>query len=141
MDKLTALFEQLSLHELSRVLRHTALGAIGVGVVALVASFALSHVLVGVGVVIGLVLGLINIRLVIRSVNKVSADSPAKPKRVLAQKSLYRLGMTTVVVVGLLIGSIQLGFGTLAGIAAFYFLLLVSLLRSILTSNTHGAIT
>lgn len=138
MDRLTALFEQLSLPEISRVLRHTALAALGIGVVALGVSFALGHGLVGLGALCGLALGLGNIRLVIRAVNQVSATSPERPRRVLAVRSLYRLFVTTALIVGLLLASVQLGFGALGGIGAFYFVLLLSLLKSLLSHNRPG---
>jgi len=141
MDRLTALFEQLSLPEISRVLRHAALAALGLGIVAVAVSLLLSHGLIGLGAVIGLALGLLNIRVAVLAVKRVSADNPDKPRRVLATKSLYRLGLTTLVVIGLLLASVQLGFGVLGGIGAFYFVLLVSLLRSLLGANARGAIT
>ncbi len=132
MDRLAALFEQLSLPAVSRVLRRTVFAGSGVGLVALgVAAFA-GHLLVGVGACLGLALGLANVRLVTASVARVNSSAVAHPKRVLASQTLARLAITTAVVVGLLLASLQLGFGTAGGIALFYLVLIVNLLGALL---------
>jgi cobalamin synthase len=139
MDRLAALFEQLPLPEITRVLRRAAFAGIGVGVVALGLSALLGHALVGLGACIGLALGIVNIRLVTASVARVNASPVDRPKRVLASQTLSRLAITTVIVIGLLFASVQLGFGTAGGLAAFYFVLLVNLVRAILKQGTTGA--
>lgn len=138
MDRLAALFEQLPLPEITRLLRRTAFAGIGVGVVALVLAVVLGHPLVGLGACIGLALGIVNIRLVTASVARVNAHPVARPRRVLASQTLTRLAITTVVVVGLLVASVQLGFGTAGGLALFYLLLLVSLVQAILKQGAAG---
>ena len=138
MDRLAALFEQLPLPEIARMLRRTVFAAIGVGVVALAVAAVLGYILVGLGACIGLGLGLANIRLVSASVAKVNASGAEHPKRVLASRTLVRLGLTTVVVIGLLFASVQLGFGTAGGIAVFYLLLIVNLVHAILRQGTPG---
>lgn len=138
MDRISQLFEQLPLSEMTRVVRRTVLGGLVVGAIALGISLALSHPLVGLGVCIGLALGLVNIRLVARSVAKVNASHHAHPKRALASSTLARLGVTTVVVIGLAFASVSLGISTAGGIALFYFLLLASLVRSLLTQGPTG---
>lgn len=139
MDRITTLFEQLPLSDLSRVLRRTVFLGIGAGVVALGIALALGKPLVGLGACIGLGLGLVNIRLVARAVARVNAMKIEKPRRVLASGTLVRLGATTVVVIGLAFASVGLGLGTAGGIAIFYFLLLISLVRTLLQANTTGA--
>jgi hypothetical protein len=139
MDRFAALFEQLSLPEIARLLRRTAYSAIGVGVVALGVSIALSHPLVGLGACCGLSLGLVNIRLVARSVARINAAQVARPARAIASRTVTRLAMTTLVVLGLVLASIQVGLGTAAGIAVFYLVLLINLLRSLLGANANGA--
>ena len=138
MDRLAALFEQLPLPEITRVLRRAAFGGIGIGVVALALSAILGHVLVGLGACIGLALGIVNIRLVTASVARINASPVERPKRVLASQTLSRLAITTAVVIGLLFASLQLGFGTAGGLAAFYFVLLVNLVRAILGHGASG---
>jgi hypothetical protein len=132
MDRISQLFEQLPLSEMTRVVRRTVLGGLVIGAIALGISLALSHPLIGLGVCIGLALGLANIRLVARSVAKVNASQHAHPKRALASSTLARLGVTTVIVLGLAFASVTLGIATAGGIALFYFLLLASLVRALL---------
>jgi cobalamin synthase len=139
MDRLAALFEQLPLPEITRLLRRTVWAGIGVGVVALVLAVVLGHPLVGLGACIGLGLGLVNVRLVMASVARVNARPVDRPKRVLASQTLTRLAITTVVVIGLLVASVQLGFGTAGGLALFYMVLLVSLVQAILKQGAQGA--
>lgn len=139
MDRLAQLFEQLPLPTLGRLLRRTTLSALVVGVVALAVAVGTSHPFVGLGACIGLGLGLGNIRLITGSVAKVSASGTEHPRRVLAMKTLYRLSLTTIVVIGLLFASVQLGFGTAGGIAVFYLLLLVNLVRVMLQAGAAGA--
>lgn len=138
MDRLAALFEQLPVPEIARLLRRAAISGLAVGTVALVLGIVFGHPLAGLGAVLGLGLGLLNIRLITRSVLKVNAAEVANPKRVLAGRTLVRLAGTTTVVIGLLLVSVQLGFGTAGGIAVFYFLLLANLVRSILQQGTRG---
>ncbi|MGB9111975.1 MAG: ATP synthase subunit I [Acidimicrobiales bacterium] len=138
MDRLSQLFEQLPLSEVTRVVRRTVFGALIVGAVAFGISLALSHPLVGLGVCVGLALGLANIRLVSRTVAKVNASGTAHPRRALASSTLVRLGVTTAVVVGLAFASVSLGISSAGGIALFYFLLLVSLVRSLFAQGTTG---
>jgi hypothetical protein len=138
MDRFAQLFEQLPLSEIDRLLRRTVFSAIGVGVVALVVTILLHHFLAGVGVCLGLALGLINIRLVARSVARVNIDQVEKPVRVLASRTLVRLTFTTVVVLGLMFASVNLGLGTAGGAALFYFVLIANLVRSLLRSTAVG---
>jgi len=132
MDRLASLFEQLSLPEIAQLLRRTAFSAAGMAVVALAISVVLSHPLAGLGATAGLGLGLVNIRLVTRSVSRLSASPVEKPRRVLAGRSLGRLGLTTVVVIGLMFASTQVGLGAFAGIALFYFVFIVNVAKALL---------
>jgi hypothetical protein len=138
MDRISQLFEQLPLTEMTRIVRRTVIGSLAIGAVAFGISLALSHPLVGLGVCIGLALGLANIRLVARSVAKVNASGHAHPRRALASNTLARLGLTTVIVLGLAFASVSLGISTAGGIALFYMLLLVSLVKSLLGQGTTG---
>lgn len=132
MDRLASLFEQLSLPEIEQLLRRTVFAALGVGVVALGVSIGLSHPLAGLGVFVGLALGLVNIRLITRSVARLAANPVDRPRRVLAGRSLGRLGMTTVVVLGLSLASLQVGLGAFAGISLYYFVLIANVARALL---------
>jgi len=132
MDRLAALFEHLSLPEMGQLVRRVALSALALGVVALGVGIAAGHALAGLGACIGLGLGLVNLRLVSASVARVTASAPSHPKRVLASRSLVRLAVSTAIVIGLAFASLQLGFATAGGLAVFYLLLALLLIRSLL---------
>ncbi len=131
MNSLTALLEQFSLPELTRVLRRTALSALVAAGVGLVAAAALGAAVFGWGLVIGLGLGLANIRLVTLQTARVSKSKIARPLRALASLTLARLAATTVVVIALAVFVTALGLGAVAGIAVFYLLFLVNLIVSV----------
>lgn len=122
MNSLGPLLEQFSLPEISRVLRRTIFAALGIGVVAVVATLFVSQPLFGLGVCIGLALGLMNIRMVTTQTARVTQLQPAKPVRALASMTLARLGITTVCVIVLFMASRWLGFGTAGGLCLFYLL-------------------
>jgi hypothetical protein len=132
MDRLTSLFEQLSLPEVARILRRTALCALVLGIVAFAVSVPLSQVYVGLGICIGLAGGLLNVRLITRGVAKVNEAAPERPRRVLASQTLLRLGGTTAAIVALMIASVPLGLATAAGVALYYFVLIANVLRELL---------
>lgn len=139
MDRISTLFEQLPVSEITRVLRRTVIASIVVGAVVLGLAVVLNHPLIGLGAAIGLSLGLGNIRLVARAVARVNQEHIERPRRALASNTLLRLGATTAVVIGLAFASVQLGLGTAGGVAVFYFLLLASLVRTLLQHNATGA--
>ena len=132
MNGIAALFEQLPLPEVARVVRRTVWAGIVLGAAALGVSAALGYVLAGLGGCIGLAFGLANIRLISRSAARLSAGAGSHRTRVLASNTLVRLAATTVVIVGLAFASVQLGLGAACGIAVYYFVWLASLLRSLL---------
>ncbi len=138
MDRISILFEQLPVPEVARVVRRTVYAGIVVAVVMVVVAALVGYPLVGVGGCVGLALGLGNIRLVSRSVAKVSASARPHRRRALASGTLLRLGVTTAVVVGLAFASLQLGFGAAGGIAVFYLVFVTSLVRSLLRHATTG---
>ena len=138
MNSLTALLEQFSLPELTKVLRYTALSSAVIGIAALVTSAFLSAAVFGWGVCLGLGLGLGNIRLVTLQTAHVSERKVAKPIRSLASLTLVRLAVTTAIVVVLAALVTSLGLGAVAGIAVFYGIFLVSLIVTILR---HRSVT
>src|SRR4029077_13691222 len=95
MNRLTDLFEQFSLLEITLILRRTALIGAGLAIAAIVVTALLSHFLIGIGVTIGLALGLANIRLVTLSIMRAGESAGSKIKKVIASNTLLRLGVTT----------------------------------------------
>jgi len=64
------------------------------------------------------------------SVDKVAATGTDNPKRPLAANTMGRLAIVTVIALGLAFLNKGLGFGTLAGLAVFQFLLIFNVARS-----------
>jgi hypothetical protein len=126
------MFDKFSLPDLARVSRRTVLGALIIGVGGLVVTIVLNAPLVGLGLCVGLALGILNFRMVQRSVAKVGARADDNHRRPLALNTLGRLALVSVIALGLLFVSFDLGLGVMAGLAAFEFLLLFNVARSMM---------
>ena len=126
------MFDRFSLPDLARVSRRTVVGALGIGIVGLVVTLLLSAPLVGLGLCLGLALGLVNFRLVQRAVARAGARAESNVRRPLAFNTLGRLAFVSVIALGLLFISFDLGLGVMAGLAAFEFLLLLNVARSMM---------
>jgi len=124
------MFASFALPDLIRVSRRTVLGGLVFGLVGLVACLALSVPLTGLGLCIGLALGLVNFRMIQRSVAKVGASEVENHRRPLAANTVVRLAAISVVALGLLFLSFDLGLGVMIGLAAFQFLLLLNVASS-----------
>ena len=124
------MFAHFELPNLPEVSRRTVTATLVVGVAALVAAFSFDHLLVGVGACIGLGLGTPNFRMIGMSVDKVSAMDIDNPKRPLAVNTLGRMGVITVIALGLCLISKPLGFGVLGGLAMFQIILIANVARS-----------
>ncbi len=129
------MFAHFSLPSVADVSRRTDAAALVIGVAALVAAFSFGHLLVGVGACIGLGMGTLNFRLVGVSVDKVTAMDVDNPKRPLAVNTLGRMGVITVIALGLCFLSKPLGFGVLGGLAAFQIILIANVARSMAKSG------
>jgi len=123
-------FAHFSLPNVSDVGRRTVSMVLVVGVAALVACFSFDVPLLGLGACVGLGLGTLNFRMIGNSVARVSASEVENKRRPLAINTLGRLGIITVVTLGLMTVSHQLGFGILAGLAVFQLILLTNVARS-----------
>jgi hypothetical protein len=128
-------FAHFSLPSIPEVSRRTVGAALVIGVAALVAAFSFGHLLVGVGACIGLGMGTLNFRLVGVSVDKVAAMDVDNPKRPLAVNTFGRMGIITVIALGLCFLSKPLGFGVLAGLAVFQVILIANVARSMAKSG------
>ena len=133
------MFAHLSLPSIPDVSRRTITGALVVGVAALVASVSFGHPLIGLGACVGLALGTLNFRLIGTSVAKVSSRDDGRTRGPLAVNTVVRMGIITVVTIGLLLVTPQLGFGVLGGLVAFQLILLVNVARSMMKAGGAGA--
>jgi len=125
-------FDKFSLPDLARVSRRTVLGALVIGVVGLVVCLLLDAALVGLGLCIGLALGILNFRMVQRAVVKIGDRGAENRRRPLALNTLARLAFVSVIALGLLFLSFDLGLGVMGGLAVFEFLLLANVARSMM---------
>ncbi len=124
------MFAHFSLPNVPDVARRTVSTVLVIGVAALVGCIAFGQPLLGLGACIGLALGTLNFRMIGNSVARVSARQDANRRRPLALNTMGRMGIITVVTIGLLFLSASLGFGVLAGLAVFQLILLVNVARS-----------
>lgn len=134
-------FSSMSVPQLSGLARRTALVAAGMGVIALVASFALGYDLFGLGVCLGILMALGNFRLIVRATAKASALANAGARRPLVMNTLGRLGLISVVALVLAWLVRPFGFGAIVGLALFQFTLLANSLVTLLRDPSmqgHG---
>ena len=126
------MFDKFSLPDLARVSRRTVLGALVIGIGGLVVCLLVNAALVGLGLCLGLALGILNFRMVQRAVVKIGDRGEENRRRPLALNTLARLALVSVVALGMLFLSFDLGLGVMAGLAIFEFLLLANVARSMM---------
>jgi hypothetical protein len=131
-------FSHFSLPQISSVARRTALGAAIVGAAALVGLSLLGYALAGVGVCIGLALALGNFRLIAASTVKAASSAQPDKRRPLVMSTLGRLGVVSVIALGLVFLQRELGFGALLGLAVFQFMLLGNVVVAMLRDPSMG---
>ena len=124
------MFAHFELPDVPDVAKRTVATVLVIGVAALVACVSFDKPLLGLGACIGLGLGTLNFRMIGRSVDKVTMSGVENKRRPLAINTLGRLAIITVVTLGLMTVSHQLGFGILAGLAVFQITLLANVARS-----------
>lgn len=128
------LFSQVSLPDLTRISKRAVFGSLAVGIVGLVLCVVLGAAMVGLGLCIGIALGVANFRMVQGSVAR-AGNRPGPKRRPLALNTVSRLAVITAIALGLLFVSFDLGFGLMAGLALFQFLLLFAVIRSLIKSG------
>ncbi|MGH9097444.1 MAG: hypothetical protein ACRDWB_08470 [Acidimicrobiales bacterium] len=132
------MFAHFSLPDIPAVSRRTVTAALIIGVAGLVGCISFGKPLIGLGACIGLTLGTLNFRLVGASVIKVGKREDENKRRPLALNTVGRLGVISVITIGLLLLSFQLGFGVLSGLAVFQLVLLANVARSMMKFGPQG---
>ena len=132
------MFARFSLPDIPAVSRRTVTAALIIGVAGLVGCISFGKPMVGLGACIGLALGTLNFRLVGASVIKVGKREDENKRRPLALNTVGRLGVISVITIGLLLLSFQLGFGVLSGLAVFQLVLLANVARSMMKFGPQG---
>lgn len=131
------LFSQVSLPDLTKISKRAVFGSLAVGIVGLVLCVVLGAAMVGLGLCIGIALGVANFRMIQGSVAR-AGNRPGPKRRPLAMNTVGRLAVITAIALGLLFVSFDLGFGLMAGLAVFQFLLLFAVIRSIIKTGAAG---
>ncbi len=134
------MFAHFELPNVGDVARRTTSMALVVGVAALIASVSFGNVLVGLGACIGLGLGLFNFRMIGNSVARVAASEVENKRRPLALNTLGRLGIITVVAIGLMLVSHSLGWGVFGGLFVFQIILLTNAARSMAKAGPMSSV-
>jgi hypothetical protein len=132
------MFARFSLPDIPAVSRRTVTAALIIGVAGLVGCISFGKPMIGLGACIGLTLGTLNFRLVGASVIKVGKREDENKRRPLALNTVGRLGVISVITIGLLLLSFQLGFGVLSGLAVFQLVLLANVARSMMKFGPEG---
>ncbi len=124
---------------LARVLRRTILSALIVGAGAVLATALLGSLWGALGLIIGLGLAIANLRFLDSGVAKLKTDDSNMSNKVLRRamgtKSITRLGIITVICVGLLLLNGALGIGAVAGLVIFQLLFVVNVGRVIVSQG------
>ena len=123
---------------LAKVLRRTIVSAIIVGVAAIVIALLLSAPWAALGLAVGLGMAVVNLRFLDAGVAKLSTEGETNNKvlrRAMGTKSVTRLGVITVICVGLLLLNGALGVGAVAGLVIFQLLFVVNVGRVIISQG------
>jgi hypothetical protein len=123
---------------LAKVLRRTIVSAVLVGVAAIVIALLLSAPWAALGLAIGLTIAVLNLRFLDAGVAKLNTEGETSNKvlrRAIGTKSVTRLGVITVICIGLLLLNGALGIGAVAGLVIFQLLFVVNVGRVIISQG------
>ncbi len=123
---------------LAKVLRRTIVSAVLVGAAAIVIALLLSAPWAALGLAIGLAIAVLNLRFLDAGVAKLNTEGETSNKvlrRAIGTKSVTRLGVITVICIGLLLLNGALGIGAVAGLVIFQLLFVVNVGRVIISQG------
>ena len=123
---------------LAKVLRRTVVSSIVVGAGAVIVALLLSAPWFALGLAIGLGMAVVNLRFLDAGVAKVQTRGTTSNKvlrRAMGTKSVTRLGIITVIAIGLLLLNGALGIGAVAGLVIFQLLFVVNVGRAIVSQG------
>jgi len=129
---------ELEGNALAKVLRRTIVSALVVGVVAILIALLLSAPWFAGGLVIGLAMAIVNLRFLDAGVAKLHTEGEVNNKvlrRAMGTKSITRLGVITLVCIGLMLLNGGLGIGAVAGLVIFQLLFVVNVGRVVLSQG------
>jgi hypothetical protein len=125
---------------LTKVLRRTILSALMVGAVAVLLTAFLGSLWGALGLIIGLGLAIVNLRFLDAGIAKLKPQGEVSIsnkvlRRAMGTKSVTRLGIITVICVGLLLLNGALGIGAVAGLVIFQLLFVVNVGRIVMSQG------
>jgi hypothetical protein len=123
---------------LAKVLRRTTVSAVIVGAGAMVIAFLFSQPWAGLGIALGLTMAIFNLRFLDAGVAKVQTKGSTDKKvlrRAMGTKSVTRLGVITVIAIGLLFLDGPLGIGTVIGLVIFQLLFVANVGRVLVSQG------
>jgi hypothetical protein len=125
---------------LTKVLRRTILSALIVGAVAVVLIAFLGSLWGALGLIIGLGLAIVNLRFLDSGIAKLKPEGEISVsnkvlRRAMGTKSVTRLGIITVICIGLLLLNGALGIGAVAGLVIFQLLFVVNVGRIVMSQG------
>jgi hypothetical protein len=123
---------------LVKVLRRTTVSALIAGGGAVIVALFVSSPLAAVGIVIGLAMAILNLRFLDAGVAKVQTKGETNKKvlrRAMGTKSVTRLGVITVIAIGLLFLDGALGIGTVIGLVIFQVLFVLNVGRVLVSQG------
>ena len=123
---------------LAKVLRRTIVSSLIVGVAAVLIALLLSQPWAALGLAFGLTIAVLNLRFLDAGVAKLNTSGETNNKvlrRALGTKSVTRLGVITVICIGLLLLNGALGIGAVAGLVIIQLLFVVNVGRVIISQG------
>jgi hypothetical protein len=123
---------------LAKVLRRTVVSSIVVGAGAVIVALLLSAPWFALGLAIGLGMAVVNLRFLDAGVAKVQTRGTTSNKvlrRAMGTKSVTRLGIITLIAIGLLLLNGALGIGAVAGLVIFQILFVVNVGRVVMSQG------
>jgi len=125
---------------LTKVLRRTIISALIVGAVAVLLIALLGSLWGALGLVIGLGLAIVNLRFLDAGIAKLKPEGEMSVsnkvlRRAMGTKSVTRLGIITVICIGLLLLNGALGIGAVAGLVIFQLLFVFNVGRIVMSQG------
>jgi hypothetical protein len=123
---------------LAKVLRRTIVSSIVVGAAAIVIMLLLSVPWAALGVAIGLAMAVVNLRFLDAGVVKLNTGGETNNKvlrRAMGTKSVTRLGIITLICIGLMLLNGALGIGAVVGLVIFQLLFVVNVGRVVISQG------
>lgn len=125
---------------LTKVLRRTVVSALIVGAAGVILTAFLGSLWGALGLIIGLGMAIVNLRFLDAGIAKLKPEGEMSVsnkvlRRAMGTKSVTRLGVITVICIGLLLLNGALGIGAVAGLVIFQLLFVVNVGRIVMSQG------